>query len=421
MLEFLRKVFGKKRQENVAVTSDELDAWFQAQIEERVRGLDGPLQEFYGAVRRLRQQLREQREQLLAAPIVDEDKVEARVKSVVLGHRENYCRELGIFINGIGVPQETELQQGRELYHETQAQLDEFAQQTAKSFGATRHLFYKEVDAIAASLRELSDAAVAFHQVLEKRGIVALEDIQTQIAWLKQEKEKRQRLREELSVKKSRLDSARKQHAVKCESVSLLHKCEEFLTYQTLLEKRDALASQCASAERDITALFLGLERALRKYEYLAVGEDVAAVQHYMHNAKEALVRDTSLSIWIVLVHIQEHISSLGLKEDQENKLKEMLGQTSKERLSELRRRYLALLDEREAVVRHVENNPILTRLKEEEYKRDHFQQQIVRFENDVAELEKKLGEKTVEDSCMLVGQKITAVLGVPVSIIPSP
>ncbi len=414
---FLKNLFGKKEKETVSINVDELETWFNAHVEERKSGMDGAIQAFYGAVKSLQERLREQKEVLSNSVVGEEHKVEARVKNVVLGHRENYCRELGIFLNNLEIPNEADLEQSRKFYYELNRKLDEFAQQTVKSFSATRHLFYKEVDPITEVLKEMSQASKVFFSILERKGIIALDNVKHQIDLLRKERERRQRLQEEIAVKRSRLEQARKQFNVKEDEIKALRESAEFEKYKKLLERRDKLVDELAACEREILHIFLELERALRKYEYLALGEEKEIIGKYVRDAKEAIVWDNKLRVWEILEGLRNALSSLELKEEQENKIKLVLSQLKKESLVELRGKYISLLRDRENLMKNIEGNPALVQLKEEEYKKDHFKMQIERFEKEIKELEDAMKANNVEEMCSKIAESINEALEIPVVI----
>ncbi len=417
MFAFLKKIFGKRKKEAVVVPVGDIDNWFQLQMEERVQGLDGAIQDFYGSVAQVLQRLRGQRSELVAAPIVDEEKVEPRIKSIVQGHRENYCRELGIFINNIHTPTEIDVKKCLDFYRELQHTLDEFSQSTLKSFGASRHLFHIQIDAIAASLKELTDVAAAFYAIFEKQGVIALESIGQRLISVKKEQERRRRLAEDLIMKKTRLEHARKQRSAKDAEILSLRESPEFQSYQQLLEKRDHILDQYNSAERDVGQFFGELERVLRKYEYLSMGDDKLFINKYLQNPRDALLHDPSLAFWDILVRLKNSISSLELKDEEEKKARDRLETITKEQLNSLRQRCLSIMEEKESVLRHIEHNPPMIRLREEEYKRDHFNQQVQRFEKEVAELEAVLQDNSVEQLYHQIEKEITAAVGFSVSI----
>ena len=417
MLKFLN-LFKRKEKEVMTVTSDELEKWFAAKLEERVLEMDGAVQALYETIDQLRNLLRRQHDQLRSAVIKDEDKIEPRVKSIVLGHRENYCRELSLFLNNIEIPMETHLDHGIKLNNELKIALDTFSQQTHKSFQATQHLFHREVEEVAATLKELSSASRGFDELLEKKSIPLLENLQQKIELLKREIAKKRRLKQEMHLKKGRFESALKNKETKISEILELQESTDFKEFQALLQKRTSLIDQCAAFERDITGLFLELERALRKYEYSALGEEQKLVQHYLQDPKEALKGDRVLAVWAVLSQLKEKIASLGLKEEQQQKLAEILGQQSRERLAELRNSYLSLLEERELMRRNVENNSTIARIKEKEYKRDHFNEQAQRFQKEINQLQDELKTISIEEAVITLGETIGRVFDVDLNVV---
>ncbi|MBI4153177.1 hypothetical protein HY497_01520 [Candidatus Woesearchaeota archaeon] len=417
MLRFLN-IFKKKEREAATVTSDELAGWFHAKVEERVLEMDGAVQALYTTVDQLRDMLRNQHHHLRAAAIIEEDKIEARVKSIVLGHRENYCRELSLFLNNIEIPMETHIDHGIKLNNDLKYALDAFAQQTHKSFLATQHLFHREVEAIAATLRDLSSATRSFDELLGRKGIPALETIRKQIELLKKETTKKSRLQQDMHIKKGRLESALKNKETKTSEISALHESSEFKDYQAMLEKRALLVDRCAAIEREVTGLFLELERAFRKYEYSALGTKQKLVQHYLQDPKEALRDDHTLAVCDILVELKGEISTLGLKEEQQQKLAEILSQQSREKLADLRNRYISLLDERELMRKHIENNSAIARIKEKEYKLNHFEEQARRFEKEVEQLHDELEQIRVEESGRKIAEEISSALGVELQVV---
>ena len=255
MLKFLRSIFQKKADEPIVVSVPELSGWLDGQIEERVKDLDGAVQELHSSVSRLRQQLREQREVLLIAGLEQEDSVEPRVKNIVLGHRTNYCRELALFLNEMSIPEQSSLTAGRGLSGSIQASLDSFAGQTVKSFSATRHLFHKEVDPIAESLRELSETTKRFEHFLQERGVLTFDQLREKASKLQRAFDQKTRLSQDLVVQQKRLENAQKQRALKEEEIRALRESADFQAYSQLLARHDAVTKEHADIEKEISIL----------------------------------------------------------------------------------------------------------------------------------------------------------------------
>ncbi len=416
MWSFLRTVLRKKPRPPLLVASSELPSWFDAQRKERIAQLDGALQGFSQAVRRIYQQLREQREQLLLAQMKD-DAVEQRIKNVVMGHRDNYARELVLFLNDIAIPAETNLDSSILLANELRTKLDTLAQRTAKSFQATRHLFHQQADLIAGSLRELSTTLTAFAQFLEKRNIPALQALHGEIAALRQQEERQQRVLEELAAARHRLAYARRQLEAKESSIEDLRAGEEFASYQDLLATRDKLVDQSAATERSVLTFFLEIDRALRKYEYLAADGEQALVRSYLQNAPAALLADQALAIIGTLRSLSGRLTELGLKEETVKKLEDFFSMADLQQLAALRAQEQLLISERHALLERMEAHPVMGKLRELEYKRDHFRQQLERLTGEEAALSAELQRSELDGQYRRLGDQIGNVLQTSVTI----
>ncbi len=419
MFAFLKGLFQKKTSEPVAVSVHELSGWLDGQIDERVKDLDGTVQEFTSSVTRLRQQLREQREALLAAALVDEDSIEPRVKNIVLGHRTNYCRELALFLNELSIPEQTALSSGRELSSSLNVALDSFAQKTVKSFGATRHLFHAEVDPVADSLRELSEAAKSFEQVLAGKGIFTFDQLKERVKQLQRTYDQKARLSEDLLVKQQRLENAQKQRLQKEQHVAEIKESSDFKAYSELLSKHEAFTKSSADVERDITKFFIEIDRPLRKYAHRAADDERAVVTQYLDNPKSALAEDASFRIVSVLSHLREQMDSLELKDDEKKRLTAALAGVDSA-LRSFREWLLRLKEEKTALSRKLEGNPAFTHLQEAEYRLAHFNEQVERFTKEIAVNIEAIGGLSVEEPLRALEKDISGALNVPVTIAPS-
>ena len=416
MWSFLRTVLRKKPRAPLLVASSELPSWFDAQRKERIAQLDGALQSFSQAIHQIHQQLREQREQLLLAQMKN-DPVEQRIKNVVLGHRDNYVRELALFLNDIAIPAETNLDSSILLANELRTKLDTLAQRTAKSFQATRHLFHQQADLIAGSLRELSTTLTAFAQFLEKRNIPALQALHGEIAAIKQQEERQQRVLEELAAARRRLAYAHRQLEAKESAIEDLRAGEEFASYQEFLARRDKLVDQSAATERSVLTFFLEIDRALRKYEYLAADGEQALVQSYLQNAPAALLADQALAIIGTLKNLRGRLTELGLKEEAVRKLEDFFSVADPQQLAALRSQEQLLISERHAILERIDAHPIRGKLRELEYKRDHFRQQLERLTGEEAALSAELQRSELDGQYRRLSDQIGSVLQTSVTI----
>jgi hypothetical protein len=410
-------LFKRKHKEAVSLSLEEVPAWFESQIEERVSGLDGAIQGFYSAVRQLLKQLTEQKSILLSAEIKDEDKLESRLKHIVLGHRVNYAREITLFLNEISIPEEANLDHARGLSEEIIKKLDLLSKQTHKSFQACQHLFHKEADNIFDSLRELSNTSQSFHQFLDKKGIIESYNVKLEVTELIHTQNKMKQFELELQNKRNKQLHANKQIISQETAIAALEASGDYNEYQRLLGRRDILVDSCAAAERDITSLFLELDRSLRKYEYIAVGENQALVQSYLQDPRTALLKDNTLSIIPLLFQLKKDVKTLGLKQEQEKKIINTLNELDRNQIVSLRQRYMGSKEECSIIADNIAKHPIINQIREAEYRKTHFKQQADRLEREIKLADSELAEFDLNDKCHKTAKRIEQVLGIPVII----
>ena len=409
MFKFLKTLFKKPEPQELELA--ELGKWFNSQFDEKVKWLGDSIKEFHSTIENSLSELKQKREQLLEAPLKDEDKIEPRIKQIVLGHRENYSRELKIFVDDIAMPDNVDLDAAIEFNELVKKQLDEFAQATAKSFSAASHLFFEQTDAIKELLKAMHEASAKFDKIVEKEGIAGMREIQKLIGGIGKEIDNKKKLEEELASKESRLEGAVKSKQSYEANIAAIKESDGYKHYQSLLNDKAALNTQLRGKERDVRELFLELERPLRKFEHIAL-ERMDVIARYLEDAFGALMADGELDVWDVLVDMNKKLDQLDLKEEQLEKVKDRLWRLTREKLEELRESCLKLADELNATEKKIENDLTITKLKEEEYKLDHFEQQVGRLNGEISETKKSLEGIDILSSIKRVEEKINDVMG---------
>ena len=392
MLAFLKRLWNREP-EIITVAHDELDAWYQGFAAEYLRSFDGSIQEFYGTIKRIHQELRAQREVLSSAPIHDEEQIASRVKNIVIGHRTQYCKELGIFLNNITVP-DTKVGLSAQLARDLDLQMDTFAQQSLKSFRATQHLFGDDIERITKLLQELSGSVRAYQEFLYSRNVHLIEQMQKNVALLNSLRAENKRLHEERTFKQKRAEHSSRQHAQKEEEIKSLMASGAHAEYEAITGKHDKIEHAAASAAQEVTSLFAQLERALRKAEHTADNNDQKMIKQYLDEPRDALIQDSSLSIVRIFDMLSEKLPTLGIKDA--DKLQRLV-KTQRNNMMHLRQRMITFKDEMKVTHARAEKHPYVSLLHELEYKRNHFREQEERLNKEIIQITKKVEENKTE------------------------
>ena len=132
MLSYLKKLFQKEMPEEVAI--DDVDSW----LDGKVSVLNRQIAEFQSSLELKKILLAEKIAVLETAEIGKEHKVDDRVRNVVIGHKDNYLKEMQRFLGKL---------EDTDIFVVNKA-LDELSDKTTKSYQAAQHLFFQPVEDI---------------------------------------------------------------------------------------------------------------------------------------------------------------------------------------------------------------------------------------------------------------------------------
>ena len=408
MLSYLKRIF-QKDPELISLRVDELGPWFHAQSTTYLKSFDGVVQSFYHRVNGVKKNLSSARERLLSAR--SEESVAPRVKNVVLGHRDNYVREIGILINSLSVPAETSVDTGILFAQDIDWQLDQFAQQTKKSFDVTRHLFHAEADDIAESLKELAASVREYQELSTIKNIPLVVQTGKIISQLHHLKKEQLRMSDELSLKQKRCDIAERQSKHNDEILKKFMESDDFLDYQQLLQKKDALDNEMNVAQNNVLSFFGQIDRAFRKYQHQASPEEQKIITAFTDDSCGAL-RDDYAGISSMLSSLRGQLSTLRLKETQKiDALLDTDMRTLRETLIESERRFA------EATA-FAEKHHVVARVREIEYKLHHFREQEGRLKKEIVVLQEQLASINTNILMHQIERDVQTVFAVTIKVL---
>lgn len=392
MFNFLKKLFPKETlfsAEEVKVS--ELNDWLNTKLSQL--DFQEELLEFFNLVKDKKWVLGEKIDALERSELNEETqaKVEEKVKSIVLGHKDNYIREIRHFIDNFEVPDSEALPEVLKFNESLNKALDELASRTAKNYQAAQHLFFKPVEAVSQTLGELSSLVKEFDQRLEKKGFKKLQELQEKIILLQEGKKKKEKLEEELRWKEAKLlRSAEGKQKHQAE----LQRLKESLDYQEFKElkaQEEQLKSSVEENHDKAFQFFSQLSRALRKYEKITL--EVKIVREYLDDAPKAFFKDKDLKILGIFEGLEKSLGKgeLALDEKERETLLSQLKKAKEGHLKEILGREKELQEKAEEIKAKFRRYTIDRLLEEAEYKLEHFEEQTLLTQREIEELKVKL------------------------------
>ena len=184
MLKFIKKLLASQQEpQQEEVNLSDLQEWFKATVVKQNH--HQYFQEYFNKVKSIKEELNDKLEVLKNHQISEKDKkqVEARVRNIVSGHRDHYARAITRFAEQIQPVQPLEnnvfstlvdFNTGIEFNEKLDNQIEELAKHTAKSYQATQHLFFNQVEPVFKQVGELNLLVKDFNKEMANRKIKKL-------------------------------------------------------------------------------------------------------------------------------------------------------------------------------------------------------------------------------------------------------
>lgn len=332
----------------------------------------------------------------------DQEKVDEKIKNVVLGHKESYLREMKRFLDSLEIPYEPSIYQALTFNSSLNQALDQVSQKTAKSYQAAQHLFFNPVEEVFKEVSEINLLTKEFTQKLSEKNFHKINEIKEKIQLLKEERKRKQRLEEDMHLKEEKLQRCLTGKEKQETEIQRLTSSPDFEEFKALKEKEEKAKKQVEENQDEVFQLFSKLGRALRKYEKITL--ETKIVKAYLEDAVKAFFNDPDLKILGVLEGLRKSLEKgeFELDEKQKENALELIKQAQGGYLKEILAQSIGIKERFNEVKAKLRRYTIDHMIEEAEYKLEHFSDQTILTQREIEELKVKLNsfdnEKLRED-----------------------
>ena len=317
MVFIMFKIFKKWLQKEPEVTREEvafsdLTNWLNKQV-----NFDAELQQYFSKIASFKEQLEEKLAVLKIQEVSETDKkqVEARVRNIVSGHRDNYVREMELFCRDFN-PLQMQFNSIQDCLlavkfnSDLNKKLMQLAQRTAKSYTATQHLFFDQVENVFKIMGELNKLVKSFEIDIDRYT-----KIQNLIVDYNENMQRKFDFEREADKKKHDNAVLKDEAHLIGEKISKLVESEDYNLLLKLQETEKEVIERRKLVEQDVFAFFAKLQKPLKKYERVAL--DSKVIGGYISESIGAFRGDEQLSILTVLQGMKKSLPSLNFEERQ--------------------------------------------------------------------------------------------------------
>ena len=397
MFKFIKELFKKEEppqlQEDVNLNN--LNEWLTSKVSNL--SLKQDIDEYFKRVNEIKSELYEKIEILQNKEISDKDakQVDGKVRNVVIGHKNNYVREVGRFTNSIStihnITSIEKYQEALETITNLNKELDNLASRTQKSYQASQHLFFDQVEPCFKLLGELNKLVKDHTQFLARSKIGQMPEIIEHINNLQQEKEKNNNLQINLKEKEEFLKTLEEKKNQLEDKFNNLKSSQDYI-YLMELQKQDlSLQKKRKELENNIFSFFSKLNKPLKKYERIAI--DNKKIKPYLENGLKTFLQDSELSIIEILQGLKRNLNGLQFDDRQKKNILELISKSEVGYLNELSKQNKNLIEEEQELKNKFNKTTIKDLINETENSQNKVKQQHISCKQEITELQETLAK----------------------------
>jgi len=315
----------------------------------------------------------------------------------VLGHRNNYVREMEIFLGNLNIL-DTELfftlsQQLKvlEFNQKFDLELERLAQKTMKSYQASQHLFFKETEDVFKVMGKLNSIAKEFKEKKISEHLIELTEIKRLSDLLGENLEKKGSFEEEIAGKEKQIQNQKKEVEKMKNHLQKLSKSKEYQQFLELGKQKEEIEKKIKENEDKTYSFFSKLNKLLKKYERIAL-EDNQVIKNYLEDSIKALKEDSGLKIRTVLLKLKEKIveGSFTFEEKQKNNFLELIAKSETSYLNDLADENKKLIIDKMKIIEKIDENEINHEVLSNQKEIYSIQEHLSKLEKELSEIKNK-------------------------------
>ncbi|MBT4805338.1 hypothetical protein HON71_04145 [Candidatus Woesearchaeota archaeon] len=414
MLKFIKnikKIFSGKEPEQIEIFLERLDDWFDKKVSEL--DYNDYFQEYFKQINEIKERLTKKIIGLQEAEINEKEHkgVDDRVRNIVKGHRDNYSREIERFIENLTVIQKeffstlNDYQTILNFNQNLDETIDELAKRTAKSYQASQHLFFKEVEEVFKPMGELNLLIKNFNKKEFDKKLNELSEIGQKIKQFNEDKKKKENFEEEIKEKETPLKNKRNETDNKEKELEQLKKSSEYKVFLELKTKKENKEKEIKENGNVAFSFFSKLNKPLRKYERAALDDKL--IKKYLENSTKAFFNDEEMEIKEVLQGLKRNLDSLNFEEKQKNNFLELIAKSETNFLDELFSTNKKLEEEKNTLINEINRNEITEKIENKKKEVNSSKNSIEKIEKELEDLKNKLGKIDLEKLKKEIKEKI--------------
>jgi DNA repair exonuclease SbcCD ATPase subunit len=341
-----------------------------------------------------------------------------REKQIMEGNRQSYISQHKQFLNMVEVSGEITCRETAQFCKNFEELLMRLSKSTAKGHMVMNEFFADYARKVNGNIKIMSDSVTKIQEILEDGnvGIETIDDLRKAVSELQAKRKLITEVSGELGILKKKLENSNFLKQKLQKSIEQLKEKESYAEFQNSNAKREELWRQLKQTDDEVTNLFSPLQKAMKKYERMIV-DDAAIFTRYTENAMSALVDDPDIKILPLLDKMKSAVEAGSIELKEPEKTLQRVSELSRERLEELRDRYLQSKGEIKRIDDDIRSSNVMQELNDLQYKMEHTESQIRMLQEKIDKAQKTEEKVDVDELRRIVQEKIREAFKINVRI----
>jgi hypothetical protein len=402
----------KKEPEAVKIKASELTKWFSERVKEKGNIFMDEVEPYLDEIRSGKHAISEALNKLEKAGLRNKN-IPPRAITIMEGNRSHYIQNMRRFIECLAIPDKIE--DILSFHEEFTVRVNTLTKTTTKSFFVLQEFFSHESGDVARLLKKMNDAVGKIAE--SSHNLKGILDIKDHIKYMDSAAEMCANIDQQITATENSLKETDESSTKFQKEMEKLKKSPQYKEYELLNTQREELHKKLKDKEDLLRHEFSVIEHALKKFERLAADQEL--VRDYLDDPVSTLQEDNDVKIVGILAKMKEALQNneLDLKDEKKEKTLETLGKLNKEFFVGFMLSYSELKKSRHDMERKVQQNIIMSTMRDYEYRLQHFKEKSSRLSQELEEL-KKLKGKGYDDAKKKLQKKLSDLFESKIAII---
>jgi len=403
-MNWLKRIFSTEEEkverpiETISIA--ELPKWFETVSESKFEELRSEIVRSFSLINEQRELTKKKLDALGRAELQNPN-IPERAKQIMEGNRDAYMKQYGFFLRSLEVPHETEHASTIEFCDTFVTDVQNLVQSTGRNTQIMNEFFSRELAEVNKGMKSMHDAVDFVKQCISEKNqdLVFMDGLKDDIVKLQDKLERKIELSGHLHELEQKIESSKSLRDKLNKQEDRLRQSPQYTDYARLSKERSILIEDEKRLKSDLNHLFSQIDRALRKYQRIAV-EHQEIVEQYADDPVNAILGDGNLVVLSVLDRMKLNVvdGTLGLKEKDQEKIIQRIDSMNREIFEQFLFQYNDLKNARKKVDEQYNSSRIVRELEDVEYKLNHLNSQMESQQEKIDVVKKNLNRLQIAD-----------------------